>query len=148
MFETSSRHHLAHKHKRAEIITVRIVPPMSRHTVSWTINDSDSCVSPTLSSSSASAVSIVSINSIVSDTHTTGAQPAGFRAKFTYFLAPDDSFVPHDTYFFKDGNITFLVRDAPYCALGSSTRAVGRRHTLLCPSVFLLSGLGLFLHQI
>ena len=27
----------------------------------------------------------------------------------------DDSFVRHDAYFFKDGNVTFLVRGLPAC---------------------------------
>ncbi|KAF8270199.1 hypothetical protein EI94DRAFT_1571952 [Lactarius quietus] len=29
--------------------------------------------------------------------------------------APDDSFIRHDTYFFKDGNVTFLVGNTLYC---------------------------------
>ncbi|KAI9441599.1 hypothetical protein H4582DRAFT_1809910, partial [Lactarius indigo] len=28
---------------------------------------------------------------------------------------PDDSFIRHDTYFFKDGNVTFLVHGTLYC---------------------------------
>jgi hypothetical protein len=90
--------------------------------VSWRINEPR--VSP--SQSSASPVSVVSINSIVSDMHimtteATGVQPVELGAKFTNLPRSSDpaanaSFVRHDTYFFKDGNITFLVRDALYCA--------------------------------
>ena len=29
----------------------------------------------------------------------------------------DDSYARHDTYFFKDGNVTFLVRDLLYITL-------------------------------
>jgi hypothetical protein len=127
---------------------------MSRRIVSWSTNEPR--VSPV--QSTASAVSVVSIKSIVSDTHmmtteATGAQTTELGAKLTTFPGSanptsEDSFVPHDTYFFKDGNITFLVRDALYCALSSLKKAVGRRHTLLCSSVLFLSGLRLLLYQI
>jgi hypothetical protein len=85
-------------------------------------------------------------------TEATGAQRVDLGAKLTnstWSANPtvDDSFVRHDIYFFKDGNITFLVRDALYCAPGSQKQAVGRRHTLLCPPVLFLSGLSLLLYQ-
>jgi hypothetical protein len=86
-------------------------------------------------------------------TEATGIQLTEIGAKLTNWLASvkpaaDESFVRHDTYFFKDGNITFLVRDAPYCAPSSQNTAVGRRHALLCPSILSLSGLDLLLHQV
>jgi hypothetical protein len=119
----------------------------------------DPSVSPALSrASSASGLSVLSINSIGSDTHimtaeVTGAQPVDLGAtKLTNLTSDanptsDDSFVRHDIYFFNDGNITFLVRDALYCASGSLKAPVGRWHTLLCPSILFLSGLSLLLYQ-
>ena len=96
---------------------------MSRRIVSWKVNESR--VSPAVSS--ASGVSVVSINSIASDMKTAGAagvQPAELGAKLTNWHGSanpttDESFVQHDVYFFKDGNLTFLVRNALYCAHGS-----------------------------
>jgi hypothetical protein len=61
-------------------------------------------------------------------TEATGAQRVDLGAtkltNLTWSADPtaDDSFVRHDIYFFKDGNITFLVRDALYCAPGSPKR--------------------------
>ena len=90
---------------------------MSRRIVSWRINEPS--VSPTLSN--ASAVSVVSISSIVSDmtTEATGvpvqhAEPGAKLENLPGSAHPtsEDSFVRHDTYFFKDGNITFLVHVA------------------------------------
>ena len=96
---------------------------MSRRIVSWWFSEPH--VSPV--QSRASAVSVVSINSIVSDTHmmtaeATWVQPAELGAKLTNLPGSDNptadnSFVRHKKYFFKDGNITFLVRGALYCAL-------------------------------
>ena len=40
-----------------------------------------------------------------------GRTPGGGHATL------DDSFVRHDAYFFKDGNVTFLVRDLLYFTL-------------------------------
>jgi hypothetical protein len=125
---------------------------MTPRIVSWKTNES--CVSPSLSS--AGSVSVVSINSIVSDTMTTGAtgvQPAGLGAKLTNWPGSanpttNESFVQHDVYFFKDGNITFLVRDGSVLCVQSTKKVAGRRHTLLCSSLLLLSGLGLLFHQI
>lgn len=99
---------------------------MAPRIVSW--RDRETCISPALSS----AASIVSFDSTFSDLypshsqmtptapealgphsdqHTSfpgvleeGRTPRGAHATL------DDSFVQHDTYFFKDGNVTFLVR--------------------------------------
>ena len=96
---------------------------MSDRIVSWRINDSEPRVSPSLSTvSSASGLSVLSINSIGSDTHmmtaeATRAQRVDLGAtKLTNLTrtvnsTSDDSFVRHDKYFLKDGNITFLVCD-------------------------------------
>jgi hypothetical protein len=86
---------------------------MSRRIVSWWINE------PCVSSASA-----VSINTVVSEiiTDATGVKlaeiGARLNARVTRSANPtsDDSFVRHDIYFFEDGNITFLVRNALYCA--------------------------------
>lgn len=88
---------------------------MSRRIVSW--KTSEPRVSPAVSSASGS--SVVSINSIFSDmmtTETTAVQPADLGAKFTNWPGSAkpptvDSFVKHDIFFIKDGNVTFLVRD-------------------------------------
>ena len=123
---------------------------MSRRIVSW-IN-SEPRVPPAMSSGG----SVVSINSIVSDmmtTEPTGVQPAERGAKFTNWPgsanpSSGESFVQHDTYFFKDGNITFLVRGVLRRESGSLKKAAGRWHTLLCSSILFFSGLGILLHQI
>jgi hypothetical protein len=118
---------------------------MPRRIISWKINElcDEPRVTPSLST--ASFVMVI--------TEATGIQLTEIGAKLTNWLASvkpaaDESFVRHDTYFFKDGNITFLVRDAPYCAPSSQNTAVGRRHALLCPSILSLSGLDLLLHQV
>ena len=99
---------------------------MAHRVVSW--SDNELCTSPVLSSTA----SIVSFDSTFSDTEgdmkmslTASEAPclpsAGFEAKHARFLEekgeprgrrtmPDNSFVRHDRYFFKDGNVTFLVR--------------------------------------
>jgi hypothetical protein len=80
------------------------------------------CSSPTLSS--ASGVSIVSIESMFSNLNPDMISPTGHNSPVTQpapisgagktlagvQLTTDDSFVRHDKYFFNDGNITFLVR--------------------------------------
>ena len=126
---------------------------MSDRIVSWRINEP--CVSPSLSTvSSASSVSVLSINSIVSDTHMMATEARVdlgatrlTNLTWTANSTADDSFVRHNRYFFKDGNITFLVRDALYCASGSLKKAVGLRHTLLCSSVLFLPRFSLLLYQ-
>jgi hypothetical protein len=102
---------------------------MAPRIVSW--SDQKTHISPVLSS----AASIVSFDSTfsVSDTFpshfqmspsTSEAPGAQFGAYYTSLpdfpedgktpgvrnATPDDSFSRHDTYFFKDGNVTFLVR--------------------------------------
>ena len=128
---------------------------MSRRIVSWKASEPRASVSPAVSS--ASGGSVVSINSIISDmmpTEATGVQPAEFGAKHTNWPgsanpSTAESFVQHSIYFFKDGNITFLVSDVPCCEEPDLLKKVaGRRHTLLCSSILFLSGLGILLHQI
>ncbi|KAH9067683.1 hypothetical protein EDB87DRAFT_20195 [Lactarius vividus] len=108
---------------------------MTPHIVSW--SDNEICISPVLSS----AASIVSFDSSFSDIFSSHSQMsptaskapglhiAGIGAKHTTFLepsegrkipggghtTPDDSFIRHDAYFFKDGNVTFLVGGTLYC---------------------------------
>jgi hypothetical protein len=101
---------------------------MAHRIVSW--SDNELCITPVLPS----AASIVSFDSTFSDTESYGKMSptasevpclpsTGFEAKHANlpkFLEgrtprgrhtmPDDSFVRHDRYFFKDGNVTFLVR--------------------------------------
>ena len=92
---------------------------MSRRIVSWKISEPRG--SPAVSS--AGGGSVVSINSIVSDMMApgaTGVQPAELGTKLTNWPGSAnpsnvESFVQHDIYFFKDGNITFLVRDILFC---------------------------------
>jgi hypothetical protein len=102
-----------------------IPSPMSRRIVSW--RTSEPRVSPAVSR--ASGGSVVSINSIVSDmtTETAVVQSAELGAKLTNWPGnPNpptvESFVQHDIYFFRDGNITFLVRDALCCGSCSLKR--------------------------
>jgi hypothetical protein len=83
-----------------------------------------------------------------------GSQPAVLEADPANLFADakpttDDSSLRHETYFFKDGNVTFLVRVALLCAPDSLTDQVtGQWHALLRSSVLLLAGLGLLLHQV
>jgi hypothetical protein len=98
---------------------------MAHHIVSW--SDNDICIPPVLSS----AASIVSFDdSTFSDTESPTATKAPslpsaeFGAKLSsppglsegrktpggWHITSDDSFIRHDVYFFKDGNVTFLVR--------------------------------------
>ncbi|KAI9465239.1 hypothetical protein BJY52DRAFT_1183824 [Lactarius psammicola] len=108
---------------------------MAPRIVSW--SDNEICISPVLSS----AASIVSFDSTFSDTYPghsqmspTASEAPGlpsteFRAKHTSLpgfseegkmsrgvrATPDDSFIRHDAYFFKDGNVTFLIDGTLYC---------------------------------
>jgi hypothetical protein len=101
---------------------------MAPRIVSW--SDREICISPVLSS----AASIVSFDSTLSDlfpshsqmppTTSLGLPSDQFGAKHASLpgvseegrtprgahATLDDSFVRHDTYFFEDGNVTFLVR--------------------------------------
>ena len=110
---------------------------MATRIVSWSGDDSEHIVSPNLSKTS----SVVSVNSILSDkfetslgalgaprmiepqpTHTGSKviEPNGTRTSTltstTLYQGTDaadhnGSFRRHHKYFFKDGNVTFLVRD-------------------------------------
>ncbi|KAH9006231.1 hypothetical protein EDB86DRAFT_3097923 [Lactarius hatsudake] len=104
-----------------------MAPPI----VSW--SDNEIWTSPVLSS----AASIVSFDSTFSDTYpsrsrtpptaseTPGLPSAEFGAKLPGFsegkiprgghTTSDDSFIRHDAYFFKDGNVIFLVDGTMYC---------------------------------
>ena len=79
---------------------------MSRRIVSWWINEPR--VSPALSSASA-VVRDITADAI-------GVQLAELTALVHGSANPtsEESFVQHDIYFFKDGNITFLVRDTVF----------------------------------
>ncbi|KAH9005685.1 hypothetical protein EDB83DRAFT_753127 [Lactarius deliciosus] len=107
---------------------------MTPHIVSW--SDNEITISPVLSS----AASIVSFDSTFSDTYPSHLQMSptaeppglpshGFGAKQTSLprfsegkiprndhTTPDDSFIRHEmAYYFKDGNVTFLVDGTLYC---------------------------------
>jgi hypothetical protein len=107
---------------------------MATHIVSWGGNDSDLTVSPVVSESSISSTSsIVSINSIIRHNHTitsavqgTSASESSTKCMSSLSVEPsgnetstgstysradptDDSLIRHHKYFFKDGNVTFLV---------------------------------------
>jgi len=98
---------------------------MTSRMVSWRDNDTESLVS--IAPSNLSALSVVSIDSVLSDSHmitpeALGARPAEVGAKPKSSLGgaeparmADDSFPRHDTYYLKDGNVTFLVGDTLYC---------------------------------
>ncbi|KAH9022417.1 hypothetical protein EDB84DRAFT_498507 [Lactarius hengduanensis] len=118
---------------------------MAPRIVSW--NDNEICISPVLSS----RASIVSLDSTFSDMCPSHSQmspiasealelpSAEFEAQHTCLpgfpeeektprsghTTPDDSFVQHDAYFFKDGNVTFLVT---FCNLRT-------RHILTSPQI-------------
>lgn len=97
---------------------------MAPHIVSW----NDVKISPLVSSSS--TPSVVPIESLLSTPYaklpsipeasparsTPGAQSASYlgagenESPDSLGQQSDDSFTQHDKYFFKDGNITFLVR--------------------------------------
>ena len=109
---------------------------MAPRIVSWC--DKEICISPVLSSSA----SIISFDSTLSDpvpNHSsmspTGSEALGlpsdkFGARYNNLpgfsnegrtprgrhATLDESFVRHDTYYFKDGNVTFLVRGLPTIA--------------------------------
>jgi len=89
-----------------------MVPP---HIISW--GDDERSASPV----STTTASLVSIESITSDTPSTVPQTRATlkSMSFPVFLGKresgahpenDDPFTRHDKYYFNDGNITFLVR--------------------------------------
>jgi hypothetical protein len=105
-------------------------------TTGWSLagSDSDHVISPLGSSAS----SIVTVDSILSDTHKKSPgvngtpqaaesrvkcidsqpiEPLGNRSSVYKYPGADDSFIRHPKYFFADGNITFLVRDYSHCGL-------------------------------
>ncbi|KAI0002244.1 hypothetical protein BJV74DRAFT_43321 [Russula compacta] len=104
---------------------------MALRIVSWRGNEARVSQPPPVSS--ASAVSVVAIDSIsspqnqptMSQTAPEAPEPrtAGLEAEpgtisgISAGAEPttDDSFLRHDTYFFKDGNITFMVDGTLYC---------------------------------
>jgi hypothetical protein len=58
----------------------------------------------------------------------------------------DDPFARHDKYFFKDGNITFLVRPSLIVCDSAHSSIQGRRHPLLRPPIFLYTPFSIFLY--
>jgi hypothetical protein len=140
---------------------------MAPHITTW--GDNEHVISP-VGSSTPSIVSVESIlldptkNSLDIDENPRVANSRikwigpqatklpGNRASVGMNSEADDSFIRHPKYFFMDGNITFLVRDVhdgDHAGLTYTLYALaGRRHTLLCSSILLLSRLGIFLHPI
>jgi hypothetical protein len=135
---------------------------MASHTgiTTWSLAGSDHVISP----AGSSAPSIVSVDSILSDTHkkshgTLQAPESPIRSQAIESLGNsgkypgvDGSFIRHPKYFFADGNITFLVRDVlmimvdtPYLM---DKLSVGRGHTLLHSSLLLLARLDILRYPI
>jgi hypothetical protein len=92
---------------------------MTPHIISWAANERS--ISP-ISTTPSSVVSIDSISSDSSLARTAQSQVKSMN--FPLFLggresgvrhANDDPFTSHDKYYFKDGNITFLVDNTLYC---------------------------------
>jgi hypothetical protein len=85
---------------------------MATHIVSW--GDSKHITSP-VNSSKPSIVSIDSIQTSLSSKHMSSAltEPSGSEtltpSAYSRADAADTSFERHQKYFFKDGNVTFLV---------------------------------------
>ncbi|KAI0002240.1 hypothetical protein BJV74DRAFT_818012 [Russula compacta] len=95
-----------------------MTPP---HIISW--GDNERSVSP-VSTTTTSVVSIDSIPSNTSSTVPDAPRTTQSQVSFPVFLgnrapglhfANDDPFLRHDKYYFKDGNITFLVDGTLYC---------------------------------
>ncbi|KAI9441595.1 hypothetical protein H4582DRAFT_1396800 [Lactarius indigo] len=108
---------------------------MAPHIVSW--SDNEIYMSPVLSS----AASIVSFDSTFSDAYPSHLQmsptvseapglpsaefeaqhasltgfPEGGKTPRSGHTTPDNSFIQHHAYFFKDGNVTFLIDGTLYC---------------------------------
>lgn len=99
-----------------------MAPP---HIISW--GGDERSVSP-VSTTTTSVVSIDSIPSNTSSTVPEASRTTQSQVSFPVFLgnrapglhlANDDPFMRHDKYYFKDGNITFLVRPCSIvCSLG------------------------------
>jgi hypothetical protein len=125
---------------------------MTTHIVSWGGNDH--IISPDISRTS----SIVSIDSILPHKRTTAVQgapapessakrmsslsvePSGSEtlisaSAYARADSTDDSFIRHQKYFFKDGNVTFLVRGSAMmvaCTSNSLVRCIQVDGTLYC----------------
>ena len=141
---------------------------MSRHIVTW--SDDGISVSPVMSS----ATCVVSFDSTFSDTNpdhsqvppsaskASGLPSAGLGAKDTNtagrpewrktprsgYTTSDDSFIRHDSYFFDDGNVTFLVRGLLCMYTQRTDQPVGWWYSVLRSSVLLFSRFGLLLHTV
>ena len=59
--------------------------------------------------------------------------------------ANDDPFLRHDKYFFKDGNITFLVRPSLIVCDSAHRSIQDRQHALLRPPIFLFTSFNILL---
>ena len=143
---------------------------MASHITVW--EDSDYVISPIGSTSP----SIASVDSILSDaskifpsvngtprtaesqikcTDPQAIEPIGHRQSVGTYTragasASGDPFIRHPNYYFRDGNITFLVRDVHVDTTPDlvDMPRVDRGNTLLHSSILLLSRLGIFLHPI
>lgn len=106
-------------------------------------------ISP-ISTTSSSVVSIDSISSESSISLSRATQP---RVISMNFLGDKESgvhhpnFGRHDKYFFKDGNITFLVRPSLIVCDSAHRSIQGRRHTLLRPPIFLFTAFNILRYQ-
>jgi hypothetical protein len=143
---------------------------MAPHIVSW--SDREICISPVISS----AASVISFDSTFSDpipNHSqmspTASEALGlpsdqFGPKYSSLPGLseegriprgghptlDDSFVRHDAYYFKDGNVTFLVCGLPAFAypMCRADQGADRWYAVLRPSVLLFSRFHLLLNAI
>jgi hypothetical protein len=110
---------------------------------------------PYIISWATSAATIESISS--SDSSSARAPQSRVKSmRFPLFLrdkeivaqhANDNSFARHSKYYFKDGNITFLVRPCLIICNSTYCYIQGQRHPLLCPPTFFLPPFKLLLHQ-
>ena len=141
---------------------------MSGHIVSW--SDSGIRISPVMSS----AARIVSFDSTFSDTYPDNSQvpPSASKASGlpgaglgaihantvgrseegktlrSGYTTSDDSFIRHDSYFFDDGNVTFLVRGLLCMYTQRTDQPAGWWYAVLRSSVLLFSRFGLLLHTV
>ena len=148
---------------------------MAPRIISW--SDREVCISPVHRDSSSSTASIIFFDSKFSDpipSHSpmspTGSEALGhpsdkFGAQYSNLpglsdegrtprgghATLEDSFARHEAYFFKDGNVTFLVRGLPE-SLPLHTRCADpgtdRWNAILCPPILLFPRFHLFLYTI
>ena len=136
---------------------------MAPRLVPWRGHENRVSPNPPISSETAVSISIIAIDSIsapqnpLSMSQATpealAIQPGGPEADPT---APSginpttdaDSFPRHDTYFFRDGNITFLVRKCSTVCTRLADKVAGRWYAVLRSPILFLARLGLFLHQV